>query len=363
LAQSNTRQLGTGLDLATCCVQPPSSMALWLPLDESSGSTSLNAAVAIAGVQPGTHVGLSTPTAGKVSGALCFNGSGHVDVPTYAAITIGSNNFSLDAWVKHAPGSFPTEVLVDKRTSVSSTVRGYSLFLSNGQLGLQLADGTFANYLSSGTVPFDNQWHHVAVTVDRSNSSGGRFYLDGQPLGTPFDPTAHGGNLSTGAPFRIGARSFGPGGDLHACIDEVEAFRRVLNAAEVFGLYHAGSIGKCKLSCTLPFARFCGAAATTPVSGQICNDRPVPLAFNYSFQPLPVQSGCTIAGPTTFTPATGTLTVPAGQCLPVPTVIDRPGTLTSADTACYQLQVTVSSTQETFTCGGQLDTGSCNDNH
>lgn len=70
---------------------------------------------------------------------------------TCPAITFGSNNFSLDAWVRHGAGTLGTEVLVDKRTSVGPTTRGYSLFLSSGQIGLQLADGTLAIYCTQET--------------------------------------------------------------------------------------------------------------------------------------------------------------------------------------------------------------------
>jgi hypothetical protein len=353
-------------ELLTGCVQPPAAPALWLPLDEAAGPTALNAA----GGNPGTHVGGPTPTAaGKVAGALCFDGQNdHVDVPIYGAISLGTSSFSLDAWVQRGPGATGTDVLIDKRSDAGGLLRGYSLFLSIGKLGLQLADGTFANFLSSATVPIDGRWHHVAVTVDRGNPAGGRFYIDGQPVGAPFNPSGHPGSLNSPAPFRIGARSaLGSTGlvsaVLHGCLDEVEAFRRVLNADEVLALYRAGANGKCKLSCGLPpLTAFCGATAAASVGAQICNGRPAPLTFIYSFQPLPAQSGCAIAGPVAFTPSSGTLSVPAGHCATVPTAIGRPAMLTAdGTTACYQMQVAVPSTQESFTCGATVEAlASCN---
>jgi serine/threonine-protein kinase len=185
-----------------------------------------------------------------VAGALCFDGiNDHVDVLSYGAINVGNTDFTLDAWIKLNPGS-GNDVLIDKRVESGGQIRGYSLFLSSGKIGLQLADGTWANYLSQAQVPIDGSWHHVAVSVTRTHPNGGVFYLDGQPAGPSFNPTQHSGSLSTAAPFRIGGRSAlassGPiSAVFHGCVDEVEAFQRALNADEALSLYRAGSYGKC----------------------------------------------------------------------------------------------------------------------
>jgi hypothetical protein len=39
----------------------------------------------------------------------------------------------------------------------------------------------------------DGKWHHVAVTVVRSNTSGGTLYVDGVPI-LVFDPTVDAGS-------------------------------------------------------------------------------------------------------------------------------------------------------------------------
>lgn len=238
-------------DLQVGCVEPPLDLVLWVSLDEATGPTAANES---APLSSGVHLGGPTPLpAGKVAGALCFDGvDDHVDVPSYTDIDFSTTNFSLDTWVQRNPGSTDLEVLIDKRTDVGGQMRGYSLFLYFGQIGLQLADGTWANYLSQASVPADSSWHHVAVTVDRANAHGGLFYLDGQPAGPPFNPMAHQGSISTKkTPFRIGARSAlsssgSVSGVLNGCLDEIEAFKRVLNADEVLSIYRAGAYGKCK---------------------------------------------------------------------------------------------------------------------
>jgi hypothetical protein len=236
-------------DLQVGCVAPPSNLALWLPLDEATGPVAANKSASF----NGTYLGGPTPlSTGKVASALCFDGvDDHVDVPSYPNIDVSTADFSLDAWVQQTSNASGTDVLIDKRTDSGGQVRGYSLFLYNRQIGLQLADGTYANYISPGQTPNDGQWHLLAVTIARSSPTGVRFYLDGQPFGPTFNPTAHQGSLAAAAPFRIGARSAlsssGPvSAVLHGCLDEVEVFTRVLNADEVLSIYRAGSYGKCK---------------------------------------------------------------------------------------------------------------------
>jgi photosystem II stability/assembly factor-like uncharacterized protein len=347
-------------DLAAGCIQPPSQPALWLPLDETAGSTALNAVLPN---RPGTHFGGPTPmTVGKVAGALCFDGQDdHVDVPAYSSISFSASDFSLDAWVLRKIGASDLDVLIDRRTDAAGPVVGYSLFLNGGQIGLQIADGTYDNYLTQSKIPDDGLWHHVAVTVERGNSAGGRFYLDGQPAAPAFDPTTHRGSLNTSAPFRVGARSAlisegAVSGVLHGCLDEVGAFRRALSPAEVLSIYEAGADGMCKQDCSVPQLTFCAGASVASVAAQICNHRSASQTYDYAFHGLPVQSGCAFPGPMSITPASGTMTVPPGTCQSLRTSIDRPTGMTDyGNNACYQLLVQVPATQETFRCGATVD--------
>jgi FIMAH domain len=71
-----------------------------------------------------------------------------------------------------------------------------------------------------------------------------------------------------------------------------------------------------------------------------------------------VQSGCALAGPTSFTPASGSVTVPAGQCATIPTTIARAANMRQTGSAgCYQMTVQVPGTAETFRCRGSIVDG------
>ena len=226
------------------CVPPPPSIAGWWPFDEPTGTIAKDQLGTSAN---GTLIGNPLRVPGVVKGALWLNGSNaYVEVPNVASLNPGSGNFSVDAWVKiDAAADFTgVRVLVEKRTA--NPWRGYSFLLYNGKLGVQLADGIASNYISTIGVPADKAWHFVAVTVDRANAQGVRFYLDGAPAGAALNPTARSGSLSNTAPLRVGSLTQAPGSLFKGTIDEVEVIRRVLSPAEVKGLFAAGTCGKCK---------------------------------------------------------------------------------------------------------------------
>ena len=335
------------------CIAPPANMTLWLPLDELTGPTALNAA----GGNNGVHHGNTIPTTGFVGNGLCFDGQqSYVEVPSYPAIDFGLGDFSIDAWIRRSSGDQAIRKIVDKRQEVfSSRVFGYSFFLLDGRLWFQLADGTHSNYDSGATVPADGLWHHVAVTVSRQNSAGGRFYIDGLPAGVPFNPLDHTGSLASGYPLRVGSRSSSVSAVFQGCIDEVETFGRALGAGEIAALHAAGSSGKCKLSCYAPWASvFCFGDSLLTNVATVCSSMATPQTFSYSFQGLPVGAACPAAGPTAFTPAGGTIVVQPGKCASVPVTISLPSGLAAHQISCYSLFGETAGGTLTTACRGSV---------
>ncbi|MEM7535318.1 MAG: LamG-like jellyroll fold domain-containing protein [Chloroflexota bacterium] len=236
------------------CVAPPADMTAWWTLDENVGPMSTD----IMGVpNNGTHVNNPTPIAGMVDGALSFNGQNYVEVPSHSELNVGEGDFSIDAWVRTTDAS-GVKILVDKRyENTAGDVQGYSFFLNSGRVGFQLANGngtwfcssdpvasSCTNY-ASGVSVADGEWHFVAVTVDRDDPQGGKFYVDGVQVAT-FNPTIRSGSLDNKYPLRIASRSSFETGLFRGDIDEVELFKRVLDADEIAAIYQAGSAGKCK---------------------------------------------------------------------------------------------------------------------
>ncbi len=247
----------TGGDPTPQCVQPPQGMAAWWPLDEQSGSTASDMAGSVA--NDGQNSGAS-PTAGRVNGAYRFNGStSYVQVPDHPELNVGTGDFTLDAWVRTSASGLM--VLVDKRSG--PTPKGYSLYIVDGRLGFQMANGSgsatcaptprpgvaCANYVapSSGPLVNDGQWHHVAAVVDRSDPQNGvRLYVDGSQVFS--GPPMVSDDLDNPSDLYLGVRTPGTGSGawLNGELDEVELFKRALSAGEIKALFAAGPAGKCK---------------------------------------------------------------------------------------------------------------------
>ncbi len=229
------------------CVTPPSGMVAWYPFDETTGSTAAD----IQNGHDGSHQGGPTRLAGKVDFALDLDGSNDwVRVADDPDLDFGTGDFSIDAWIRTTDSS---GTIVSKRVyNGSSRWTGYIFMINGNRLLLQMATVT-QNWRNFQSAPLtgltDGRWHHVAVTVDRNNSSGGRMYVDGSLVYT-FNPTSRTGSLSNGAQLEIGRTNGNSWGGatfyLDGTIDELELFKRSLPASEVLGLFQADSDGKCK---------------------------------------------------------------------------------------------------------------------
>jgi hypothetical protein len=241
------------------CAQPPPDMRAWWAFDEENGPFIDDRAGAN---DIGTFINGPTLVAGKVRNALLLNGQQSVDVPASPEIDFGTGDFSIDAWIRTTTTASVATILDKRFASI-----GYLLFLFNGRLSVQLsdrqlnamscgADNTKTNCTNYGS-PLsaaklnDGLWHHVAVTVDRDNASGGVFYVDGNAVGT-FNPTLRPQSLSSTATLRIGRNHDSGFGGLAGRIDELELFGRALTAAEVRGIFEADAAGKCKQTCGVP---------------------------------------------------------------------------------------------------------------
>jgi hypothetical protein len=228
------------------CVQPPTRLIAWFPLNERQGVT---AAELTRGLNA-TLINGPAPVLGRIQGGRRFDGSNdyaEVDRTAATAFDIGTNDLSIVAWVKLEPGDDirGVRVLVERRQAFP--LRGYSFYLYNGQLGAQLADASgYTNFGSTLAVPRDGQWHLVAVTADRSSSVGGTFYLD-SAASTSFNASLRRGDLNGIAPLRLGSTTLAPtpGSVFNGSLDDVQIYSRRLVAQEVGTIFAAAAGGIC----------------------------------------------------------------------------------------------------------------------
>jgi hypothetical protein len=189
---------------------------------------------------------------GAVGHAFSFDGvDDWVMVPSSPSLNMGpGQDFSIEGWIKPevAATSFGVQSILDKRISPNFvTATGYSLHLEYGHLGCQIgAAGT--GYVTHNTTSpnlRDGLWHHIALTLVRNSSAGGKLYVDGKVVAV-FNPTSQQGDLSTTAPLRIGDhadRSLNC--HFKGLIDEFSVYRRALTETEIAGIHAAGTAGKC----------------------------------------------------------------------------------------------------------------------
>jgi CSLREA domain-containing protein len=249
------------------CVSPPAGMVAWWPLNVPTPVTFVDDIWTFN--NDGTVVGPPGWGTGWVNGAFQFDGaSNYLDVPSAPSLNFGPaaatppGDFSIDAWIMLPQSAAASGVrsIVDKRQGAGSL--GYQFYLFNQQMGLQLADTTFSNYNSTFAIPADGTWHHIAVTVERNQSSGIRFYYDGAPVGATGNALLHQGTLANTNNLRIGAQLFG-GEFLDGWLDEVEIFDRALSPTEIQAISNAQRSGKCLPT---PSATPTATASATPTA-------------------------------------------------------------------------------------------------
>ncbi len=340
------------------CVGAPTGMTLWLPLDEGTGSIGNNA---LPGNDATHHAGPAV-VAGKVGAARLYDANigQWSDVPSYPEIKVSVGDFSVEGWIKRA-GTNPLDglrVIMDKRAYFGSTSIGYHVWLIDGELGLQMADGLasfWTNYYSGAIVPLDGQWHQFAVTVDRDVATGIKFYIDGVQVGVQHNPLLRPGSLSNNAKLAVGAWTGGAGGYFHGAIDELEVFTRALSAADVANLYNAQNTGKCRWQCQLPaLSVFCPGDTVITVNATICNAGISTKTFTVWFQGLGGGDGCDVPGPVNYVPfGQFNVTVAGGACQNVPVQIGLPTNPFGAK-ACYIMFVKDPVSGQIRSCRGTL---------
>lgn len=254
------QQCATGMVSNTSgCAALPAGLTAWWPLDEPDQGIGGEFQDVVGG-----HDGIARfapeSITGKVKLAARFDG----DLDEIVALDApgldlpAGTDFSIAFWIRTE--SPVTSVVLEKRASAAPAVLGYQVFLSQGRVGLQLATGVGSaicssdpstsactNYLLDRLIA-DGEWHFVAVTVDRDQPVGGRWFLDGEEVGPGFNPTGRAGSLVNDADLHIGAgdpNAPSAAAPYEGDLDELMIARRVLTAEEIRSVYQAGDNGAC----------------------------------------------------------------------------------------------------------------------
>ena len=196
----------------------------------------------------GTRVG----DASLSSGVLSLDGNGdYLRIPDADSLDPAGGNFSIRFWFNAA--SFPSSSN-DNILNKIAPWKGWAVTLSTSTNigGSNLSSGGitfYSNHISSGAgshkgvVPSGgislNTWHHVAVTINSSNSEF-KIYFDGsnELTYTATLPQSTAAELWVGA-GRTNAAS-NPGMYFHGQVDQLFVTQDLLSASEITNIYNAG---------------------------------------------------------------------------------------------------------------------------
>ncbi len=346
----------TECDATSCptCVPAPDGLLAWWAMDDAATATSVYELIHENNAAPSGLVELES--SGVVEAGIKFN-SGQLEAADKDRLDFkGGDDFSVVNWIRLTADPVGLNPIIDKRTPESETKLGWTFTTYNGRLVLIMndADGASDIWMTAAELG-DGEWHHVAVTVDRDQASGIRFYIDGTLVDT-FDATTVPGDLSTESDIRIGRSKRLDGlpteAVLSGFLDELQVYHRSLTGQEIQGMAAAGCGGVCKVRMHVPrITPYCEGQTQSDAFVTISNATNQDRWFDLFYDGLnsdPNGGGyCVQDGPTTFSSSQqNPIYVPAGTTVEVPVTIDRPsGLQTLGDSACWiaTLQETSSS--------------------
>jgi hypothetical protein len=223
------------------CVQPPPGSIAWWSLDETSGTIAADRV----GNHPGAHANGPVPTAGKVRGALRFDGSNYVAVADSDQWAFGSNDFTIDLWANwDVPGSGsigePGDIFIGNDEGPGSRNKWF-FALGGGVLDFTVynVNSPPSNFflVRAPFSPIVGQWYHLAVTKRGTLFT---IFVNGIAVGSEISTSPI---ANANAPLTIGqAENIG---FMNGRLDEVSISNRALTQEELKAIYDAGSAGKC----------------------------------------------------------------------------------------------------------------------
>jgi hypothetical protein len=229
------------------CASVPVDLVSWWQLEWNFTSATMPDA---RGANDGTLSNGAGNGPGAVGLAVGYSFTTSITVPDNPSLDFTANqDFTLEAFIKTTQLGSTRRMIIDKRST--TTPRGYALYLLNGRPQLDLLDGVTNTYGGFGNDLRDGNWHHLVVSIDRNNPSGGiRFFVDGVQIGTTT-VSVNNGDLSSDGAFFIGRNNVQDGTtNFVGTIDEVGIYNRALFATEATAIFNSQQTGKCRPTAT-----------------------------------------------------------------------------------------------------------------
>jgi len=181
--------------------------------------------------------------------SLDFDGvDDYVDFGDDNAFSISSYaGFTVSAWIK---SSVDRKTILSKFVNSASTAEYNFIIGRSGKLEFYVYGGgsnAVYQFLSVNTpTVHDGNWHHVAVTFDKTDSSSSIYlYIDGVEYAGSSGATTYGSNgtwaasTNTTSPLLLG--SVQSADYFNGNIDELAIFGSVKTGAEISSIYNSGT--------------------------------------------------------------------------------------------------------------------------
>jgi hypothetical protein len=332
------------------CVTPPGGLISWWKAEGNAQD--------VAGINGGTLMGSAGFAAGEVGSGFSFNGSGQfVQVPDSPSLRL-TNELTVELWYKDTgatQGHFYG--LFAKRAPYPTGCNyGMDMFVTTQSiLQVYFQDPHYSGYTASQTpLPAAGAFHHLAATFRQAASEQVELktYIDGQLAQT----ATVSGNLArtvNNAPVTIGADD--PNETYFVgVIDEPTIYDRALSAAEINGIYNAGSAGKCNAAfpptiITQPGSQTAQVGDTVSIAAVAGGS--APLTYLWQFNGAPILGATNtslilsnvslasagsyllvvtnVAGAITSNPAILTVTLPPASIALGTSTVSAEGTITT----------------------------------
>ena len=222
------------------CFPSPAGHVAWWRGDGAAKDTARN--------HDGVLVGGTGFQQGIVDKSFSLDGADDlIRVPDAGAWTLGSHDFTIDAWVNFANRP-ERAAIVSHDEGPANTKKWIFWFDAVGHEGLlgnalrfhinKPYGGQTRDAVSAFWTPRLNHWHHVAVTR-RGNAY--RLFIDGVKVAKDFDSSRI---PNAAAPLEIGSAEGGY--YFSGLIDEVDIFNTALYERQIKKIVLAGPAGKCK---------------------------------------------------------------------------------------------------------------------
>ncbi len=184
------------------------------------------------------YTGPGTVGTGGSNNALSFFPGDYVSVANPNDFEVGAaTDFSIEAEIKTTFNNSGARYAIFSKmvdnNDPNQAITGYQFWIWDGKLTIEwFENGNGPFFIQSSTIVSDAQCHHVAVTVDRANTTA-KLYVDGV-LETTVNDARYGIDINNIAPVYIGRDRTGGGQYyFYGIMDEVAFFNEVRTDAQI----------------------------------------------------------------------------------------------------------------------------------